>query len=63
MGVYVTMDGKDTVEHEQRLIEVKTLAEVIRTIPLDRYDAEVVYRERWVPSVGYGLPVTQFSLS
>ena len=60
--VYVAMDGKDTEEHKQRLIQVKDLARAIRSSPLDRCDAEVVYQERWVPSVGYCLPVTQFSL-
>ena len=33
----------------------------IKTAPFNRYDAEVIYRERWLPSIRYYLPITQFS--
>ena len=62
LEVYVAMNGKDTEEHKQRLIQVKALAGTIRSSPLDRYGAETVYQERWVPSIGYCLPFTQFTL-
>ena len=55
------MDGKDKKEHKERMIAVKALASNIRNSPLDRQDAEIIYRERWVNSIGYCLRVTQFS--
>ena len=61
LGVYVTMNGKDTKEYEERLEKVKELAGNIKDNSLDRHDAHTIYRERWVNSIGYCLRVTQFS--
>ena len=60
LGVHIAMDGGDKDEHKKRITQVTTLAKQIRSSPLDRQDAAVIYRERWLNSVGYGLPVTQF---
>ena len=56
----MALDGSDTDELIWRLREVRTLAKNVSQSPLSRQDAEVVYRERWIPGIGYCLPVTQF---
>ena len=55
------MDGNDNEEYEYRLEQSKILAGKVITSPFNRTDAEIIYRERWLASVGYCLPVTQFS--
>ena len=60
LGVFMAMDGSDTRDHKKRILQVKELAKNISRSPMDRVDAETIYRERWVNSVGYSLPVTQF---
>ena len=37
------------------------LAGRIANTPLDRFDVEVVCRERWTASIKYCLPITRFS--
>ena len=61
LGVRLSMCGGDTDEHTYRLAQSKLLAGKIKAAPFTRQDAEVIYRERWIASVGYCLPVTQFS--
>ena len=61
LGVHVAMNGKDKKEYDERLIKVKELASNIKDNSLDRHDAHIIYRERWVNSIGYCLRVTQFS--
>ena len=61
LGVRLAMDGNDREEYVHRLEQSKTLAGKVQTSPFNRTDAEIIYRERWLASVGYCLPVTQFS--
>ena len=61
LGVCCTLDSQDVAEFEYMLEEAKTLARRITNASLDRFDAEVVCRERWMPSIKYCLPVTRFS--
>jgi hypothetical protein len=60
LGVRLAMDGNDQEEFQFRLSQSKTLAGKVRASPFNRRDAEIIYRERWLPSVGYCLPITQF---
>ena len=60
LGVRLAMDGNDQEEFKFRLLQSKTLAGKVRASPFNRKDAEIIYRERWLPSVGYCLPITQF---
>ena len=62
LGVRLALDGNDRDEFAYRLTQAKDLAGRIRSAPFSREDAEVIYRERWLPSVGYCLPITQFSI-
>ena len=55
------MDGTDTSEYAYRLLQSQTLAGKIWSPPFSRLDAETIYRERWISSVGYCLPVTQLT--
>ena len=61
LGVRLAINGSDADELKFRKDQVTELAEKIRTGPPLREDAETIYRERWVNSVGYCLPVTQFT--
>ena len=60
LGVFMAMDGNDSRDHRKGILQVQALSKNVSKSPLDRLDAETIYRERWVNSVGYGLPVTQF---
>ena len=51
LGVRCALDGSDATEFEYRLAESHTLAGRITQAPLDRFDAEVVCRERWMASI------------
>ena len=42
--------------------EAKTLAGRIKHAPLSRFDAEVVFRERWMATIKYCLPITRFTV-
>ena len=48
-------------EFEYMLEEANILAGRIIQVPLDRFDGEIVYRERWIPSINYCLSITIFS--
>lgn len=61
LGVRLALDGNDDDEFVFRLNQSKELAGRISGAPFSRLDAEVIYCERWVPSIGYCLPITQFS--
>ena len=61
LGVRLLLDGNDKHEFEYRMGQVKELAGRICSSPFSRQDAEVIYRKRWVPSVGFCLPITQFT--
>ena len=61
LGVRLAMDGNDDDEFQWRKDQVEELASKIKVGPPTREDAEIIYRERWVSSVGYCLPVTQFT--
>ena len=61
LGVRLALDGGDDAEYSYRLDQAKALAGKLITSPFTRYDAEVIYRERWIASVGYCLPITQFT--
>ena len=58
LGVRVALAGNDDDEHKYRLEQSKELAKNITLYPFSRLDAEIIYRKRWVNSVGYCLPVT-----
>ena len=61
LGARLTLDGGDTEEYKYRLDQAKELAGKITASPFTRYDAEIIYRERWISTVGYCLPITQFT--
>ena len=61
LGVRCALDGKDGAEFEYRLEAATSLAVRIAGAPLDRFDAEVVCRERWMATIKYCLPITRFS--
>ena len=56
----LSLDGGDETEYEYILDQLKAMACKIITSPFSRYDAEVIYRERWIASIGYCLHITQF---
>ena len=62
LGVRLSMDGNDNEEYVFRLEQSKALAGKVLASPFKRKDAEIMYRERWLASVGYCLPITQFTL-
>ena len=61
LGVRLALKGNDDDEYDFRLKQAKGLATKISTSPFTRTDAEIIYNERWIPSIGYCLPVTQFT--
>ena len=63
LGVRLALDGSDTDEYNFRLLQAKSLAKKIVMCPFTRPDAEIVHIQRWIPSVGYCLCVTQFDRS
>ena len=52
--------GGDEAEYAYRLDQSQALAGKVVSSPLSRFDAELIYRERWISSIGYCLPITQF---
>ena len=60
LGVRLAMSGHDDDEYIYRLEQSKTLAGKIHSSPFSRNAAEIIYRESWLSSVGYYLPITQF---
>ena len=61
LGARLALDGGDGTEFAFRLDQAKALAGKVTASPFSRYDAEVIHRERWISSVGYCLPITQFT--
>ena len=61
LGVRLAMSGLDKAEYAHQLEQSKALAGKIWSSPFSRADAEIIYRERWIFSVGYCLPVIQFN--
>ena len=60
LGVRVALDGGDGDEFTFREKQVRALARDIVVGPPTKEDAETIYHEIWMSSVGYCLPVTQF---
>ena len=61
LGVRIAMDGFDLAKYEHRLLQSRLFAGKIASSPFNRLDAETIYRERWIASVGQCLPITQFT--
>ena len=61
LGVRLDLSGGEDEEFKFRLGQAKTLVRKIKTSLFSRQDGETIYRERWLASVRYCLPVTQFS--
>ena len=61
LGARLALDGGDESEFTYRLDQATALAGKIISSPFSRYDIEVIYNQRWISSVGYCLPVTQFT--
>ena len=55
------MDETNLTEYKFCLKQAKTLAGKIWSSPFTRIDAEIIYRERWLLSISYCLPVTKFT--
>ena len=51
LGVRLALDGGDDAEYSYRLDQTKALAGKLITSPFTRYDAEVIYRKRWISSI------------
>ena len=61
LGDLLALDGGDEAEFSFRLDQAKALTGKVASSPFSRYGAEVIYRERWISSIGYTLPITQFN--
>ena len=61
LGVRLAMEGTDIKESAYRLTQTKAFAGKIWSLPFTRLDAETTYRERRISSMGYCLPITQYS--
>lgn len=55
------MSGDDVEEYLVMLERGKVLAGKVQSSLISRRDAEITYRERWILSVGYCLPIAQFT--
>ena len=55
------MFGGDIEEYRYRIEQSKALAGKITSSPFNRKGTEIIYMERWISSVGYCLPITQFN--
>ena len=51
LGVRCALDGKEVAEFEYRLEDANVLAERISRAHIDRFDAEIVCRERWMATI------------
>ena len=56
------MNVKDMEENLYRLEQTKVMTGKVRSSPFSRRDIEIIYRERLISSVGYFLPITQFTV-
>ena len=61
LGIRMFMNGTDSAEFLFRLDQARVLAGKVQSSPFNRDDAETIYKERWLSSVGYCLPITQFT--
>ena len=61
LGVYLSICGGDDEECAHRILQSKELAGNLISSPFTRQDTEVIFRERWIASVGYCLPIKQFT--
>ena len=60
LGVRCGLNGADDSELSYRTEQAIELAGRIKQAPLTRFDAEIVFRERWMATIKYCLPVTRF---
>ena len=58
--MHLAMSGQDEDEFLYRLEQSKIIADRVHSSPFSRIDAETIYRRKWLSSVGYCLPITQF---
>ena len=61
LGVRCGLDGSDDIELQYRIQEAQTLAGRIKMAPLTRFDSDIVFRERWMATIKYCLPITRFT--
>lgn len=61
LGARLSLDGGDETECTDRLDQGKALAGKVAFSLFSTYDAETICREIWVLSIGYYLPMTQFT--
>ena len=61
LGVMCSLEGGDDTELQYRIQQAVLLAGRIKQSPLSRFDAEIVYRERWMSTIKYCLPITRFT--
>ena len=61
LGVRLGLDKKESTKLAYRIQEATILVGHINQAPLSRFDAEIVYRERWMSSIKYCLPITRFT--
>ena len=58
LGFRITLDGGDESEYIHRLDQARSLAGKVASSPFSRHDAEIIYRERWISSISFCLPIT-----
>ena len=61
LGVRLALDGGDEAEFSYRLVQTTHLAGKVTSSPCFRYDTDNIYRMIWISSIGYCLPITQFT--
>ena len=61
LGDRLALDGDDEAEFSFRSSQANALAGKVASSPFPRYDAELIYREWWISSIGYCLTITQFT--
>jgi len=61
LATRLALDGGDEAECSYRLDQATALAGKVISSLFSRYDTEVIYRQRWISSIGYCLLVTQFT--
>ena len=62
LGARLDLDGGDEAEFSFHLNQANALAGKVTSSHFSRYDAKVIYRERWTSSIGYCLTITQFTV-
>ena len=61
LGVRCGLDGSDDIELHYRIQEAQKLARRIKIPPLTRFDAEIVFRKRWMATIKYYLLITSIT--